>query len=53
MELLGENAVILNPDKLRFSQRIVDFAGFRLSKCDLEPLQNIWMQFETLLLQDQ
>ena len=38
MELLGENGVILNPDKLQFSQRIIDFAGFTLSECDLEPL---------------
>ena len=38
MELLGENGVILNPDKVQFSQRIVDFASLRLSECDLESL---------------
>ena len=38
VKLLCTHCVILNPSKLQFSQRIVDFASLRLSECDLESL---------------
>ena len=45
LELLGRNGVVLNPDKLQFSQRIVDFAGFRISECDLEPSSKVFGRY--------
>ena len=36
--LVGKNGVILNPDKLRFARRTVDFAGFRVTDTTIEPL---------------
>ena len=39
LKLCGENGIILNPDKLQFSEKVVDFAGFHLTETDVEPLQ--------------
>ena len=36
--LCGKNGIILNPDKLQFAQKSVDFAGFRVSESSIEPL---------------
>ena len=38
LETLGEAGVVLNPDKFQFASRTVDFAGFRVSDSDVEPL---------------
>ena len=38
LELMGKNGVILNPDKFQFCQKVVDFAGFRLSETGIAPL---------------
>ena len=35
---VGNAGVILNPDKLQFAQREVDFAGFRVGETSIEPL---------------
>lgn len=34
----GNAGIIMNPDKLQFAQRTVDFAGFRISEFSIEPL---------------
>jgi len=36
--LCGQNGIILNPDKLQFARKTVDFAGFRVSDSSIEPL---------------
>ena len=36
--LLGSSGVVLNPDKFKFAQRTVEFAGFRISNDGIEPL---------------
>ena len=36
--LCGKNGIILNPDKLQFARKTVDFAGFRISDSLIEPL---------------
>ena len=36
--VLGKCGVVVNPEKLQFSQRQVDFAGFRLTEMGIEPL---------------
>ena len=36
--LCGKNGIILNPEKLQFAQKSVDFAGFRISESSIEPL---------------
>ena len=38
LELVGNYGIILNPDKLQFCQRKIDFAGFRISTDKIEPL---------------
>ena len=38
LELCGRNGVILNFDKFQFSQREVDFAGFRVTNTEVKPL---------------
>ena len=38
LSLLGRSGIVLNVDKFQFSQREVDFAGFRISKERIEPL---------------
>ena len=38
LELLANNGVVLNPEKIQFSQETVDFAGFRISLDTVEPL---------------
>ena len=35
---MGSAGIVLNPDKFQFSQRQVDFAGFRISENSIEPL---------------
>ena len=37
-ELMGQHGVILNPDKLQFCKKEVDFAGFRLTSTNIAPL---------------
>ena len=44
--LCGENGIVLNPDKLQFARKLVDFAGFRVGECSIEPFLNILMPFE-------
>ena len=36
--LVGQSGIVLNPDKFRFAQKTVDFAGFRISDETIEPL---------------
>ena len=36
--LCSMNGIILNPDKLQFARKTVDFAGFRISQSSIEPL---------------
>lgn len=38
LTLVGRAGIVLNPDKFQFAQRTVDFAGFRISDCVVEPL---------------
>ena len=35
---IGQAGIVLNPDKFQFAQKIVDFAGFRLSDKTIKPL---------------
>lgn len=35
---VGQAGVVLNPDKFQFSEKTVDFAGFRVSDTTIEPL---------------
>ena len=37
-DLMGRSGAVMNPDKLQFCQRQVDFAGFRLGESSIEPL---------------
>ena len=36
--LVGTSGIDLNPDKFQFAQKIVEFAGFRISENNIEPL---------------
>jgi hypothetical protein len=38
LELVGNNGIVLNPEKFQFSQDTVEFAGFRISNTSVEPL---------------
>ena len=38
LSTMGSAGVVMNPDKFQFSQRQVDFAGFRISEFNIEPL---------------
>ena len=38
LELVGRNGVVLNPGKFQFSSMVVDFAGFRVTASEVEPL---------------
>ena len=38
LELAGNNGVVINPEKLQFSESTVDFAGFRVSNDTVQPL---------------
>ena len=38
LSLVGSSGIIINPSKFQFSQRVVDFAGFRISEQNIEPL---------------
>ena len=38
LELAGKNGVVFNYEKLQFCQPVVDFAGFRISDENIEPL---------------
>ena len=35
---VGRAGIVLNPAKFQFCKKVVDFAGFRLSECDIDPL---------------
>ena len=39
---VGKAGIILNPKKFQFSQREVDFAGFRITDERLEPLSKTY-----------
>ena len=39
LELLGRNGIILNFEKFQFSQREVEFAGFRITETGIQPLE--------------
>ena len=34
----GESGIVLNPSKFQFAERVVDFAGFRISEDKIDPL---------------
>ena len=34
---MGENGVVLNPEKFQFAQKEIDFAGFTITKSEIEP----------------
>ena len=36
--LVGSSGIVLNPDKFQFAQKVVEFAGFRISENHIEPL---------------
>ena len=38
LELMGKSGITLNPEKLQFCKKDVDFAGFRLSSTTISPL---------------
>ena len=38
LELLGRSGITLNPEKLQFCQREIDFAGFRVTETEVKPL---------------
>ena len=38
LELAGKSGIVMNPEKFQFCQNTVDFAGFRISDDDVEPL---------------
>ena len=38
LSTVGASGIVLNPDKFQFSQRVVNFAGFRVSEENIEPL---------------
>ena len=38
MSIVGSAGIVLNKEKFQFSQRTVDFAGFRISERQIEPL---------------
>ena len=38
LELCGRNGIILNFEKFQFSQREIDFAGFRVTETEVKPL---------------
>ena len=38
LELMGKSGIALNPEKFQFSKRQVDFAGFRITESEIEPL---------------
>ena len=40
IDLCARSGVVLNPEKLQFSQHVVDFAGFRITDETVEPLPN-------------
>ena len=38
LSIIGSAGVVLNPKKLQFCERVIDFAGFRISDYSIEPL---------------
>ena len=38
MALVGKHEIVLNGDKFQFCEKVVDFAGFRISEQKVEPL---------------
>ena len=38
LTLVGKNGIVLNGDKFQFCEKVVDFAGFRISEQKVEPL---------------
>ena len=36
--MLGEAGIVVNPEKLQFAQKTVEFAGFRVTDSSTEPL---------------
>ena len=38
LKLVGRNSIILNPDKLKFAQKTVDWTRVRITKDAVEPL---------------
>ena len=38
LTLVGVSGIVLNPDKFQFSEKTVDFAGFRITSETIEPL---------------
>ena len=37
LELIGKNGVLLNPEKLQFAQKQIDFAGFTITQSEINP----------------
>ena len=38
LSLVGASGIVINPEKFQFSQRVVNFAGFRVTEESIEPL---------------
>ena len=38
LTIVGAAGIVLNPEKFQFAEKEVEFAGFRISKDDIEPL---------------
>ena len=38
LALVGKHGIVLNGDKFQFFEKVVDFAGFRISEQKVEPL---------------
>ena len=49
LTMVGKSGIILNPDKFQFSQREVDFAGFRITPEKIDPSPNFSTPSETSL----
>ena len=47
LTLVGKNGIVLNGDKFQFCEKVVDFAGFRISDQKVEPLPKYLKAIET------
>lgn len=47
LALVGKNGIVLNGDKFQFCEKVVDFAGFRISEQKVEPLPKYLKAIET------
>ena len=47
LELVGNNGIVLNPEKFNFGQDTVDWAGIRVTKDGVAPLPEMWKLLRT------